>query len=84
MSLVQLQFQDRVSQMLSHVRDNIGSLPGYLEKSHAEFERSGRLEPVAAGQLLREIESTYATAEEHSNHKGKIQATPNASEISFF
>ena len=84
MSLVQLQFQDRVSQILSHVRDNIGSLPDYLEKSRAESEHSGRLEPVAVGQLLKEIESTYAMAEEHSNHGGKIQAAPNTSEISFF
>ncbi|MDO8294228.1 MAG: methyl-accepting chemotaxis protein [Gallionella sp.] len=84
MSLVQLQFQDRVSQILSHVRDNIGSLPGYLEKSQAEFDRNGRLEPVAAKQLLHEIESTYAMAEEHGNHGGKAQTAPNESEISFF
>lgn len=84
MSLVQLQFQDRVSQILSHVRDNIGSLPGYLEKSQAEFDRNGRLEPVAAKQLLNEIESTYAMAEEHGNHGGKTQTAPNTSEISFF
>ena len=84
LALVQLQFQDRVSQILSHVRDNIGSLPDYLEKSQAEFSRSGKLEPVAAGNLLNEIESSYATAEEHSNHSGKIQTAPNASEISFF
>ena len=84
MALVQLQFQDRVSQMLSHVRDNIGSLPGYLEKSQAEFEHSGRLEPVAVGQLLKEIESTYAMAEEHGNHGGKTQAAPQNTEISFF
>jgi len=84
LSLVQLQFQDRVSQILSHVRDNIGNLPGYLEKSHAEFNRSGRLEPVAAAQLLKEIESTYAMAEEHGNHGGKARAAPKNSEISFF
>ncbi|MDP2695391.1 MAG: methyl-accepting chemotaxis protein [Gallionella sp.] len=84
MSLVQLQFQDRVSQILSHVRDNIGSLPGYLEKSQAEFDRNGRLEPLAAKQLLQEIESTYAMAEEHGSHGGKAQAAPNESEISFF
>jgi methyl-accepting chemotaxis protein len=84
MSLVQLQFQDRVSQILSHVRDNIGSLPNYLEKSQVEFERSGRLEPVAAGQLLKEIESTYAMAEEHGNHGGSGQTAPQNTEISFF
>jgi len=84
MSLVQLQFQDRVSQILCHVRDNIGSLPGYLEKSREAFDSNGRLEPVAAKQLLQEIESTYAMAEEHGNHGGKTQTAPNTSEISFF
>ncbi len=84
LALVQLQFQDRVSQILSHVRDNIGSLPDYLEKSQAEFSRSGKLEPVASGNLLNEIAGTYATAEEHSSHSGKIQTAPIASEISFF
>ena len=84
LALVQLQFQDRVSQILSHVRDNIGSLPAFLEKSQAEFENKGKLEPVATGNLLSEIENTYATEEEHSNHGGKIQTAPNTSEISFF
>ena len=84
LSLVQLQFQDRVSQILSHVRDNIGSLPGYLEKGREEFDLGGRLEPVAARQLLQEIESTYAMAEEHSNHGSKAQTAPGACEISFF
>ena len=84
MSLVQLQFQDRVSQILSHVRDNIGSLPGYLERNRQEFERNGRLAPVDTGQLLKEIESSYAMAEEHGAHSGKTQTAPAASDISFF
>ena len=84
MSLVQLQFQDRVSQILSHVRDNIGNLPAYLEKSHAEFQQNGRLEAVDAGQLLKEIESTYAMSEEYSNHSGNTQHATQNTEISFF
>lgn len=84
MSLVQLQFQDRVSQILSHVHDNITSMPGYVEKSRVEFERGGILEPVAYGMLLKEIEGSYATAEEYSNHSGNTQTTANNSTISFF
>lgn len=84
LSLVQLQFQDRVSQILSHVRDNIGSLPDYLGRSQLEFERNGKLERVAVGQLLQEIESTYAMAEEHGNHGRKAQAETQNTEISFF
>jgi len=36
------------------------------------------------GKLLKEIESSYAMAEEYGNHGGKAQAAPNTSEISFF
>ena len=83
-SLVHLQFQDRVSQILSHVRDNINSLPGYFEKSHFEFHKNGKLEPVATGKIMESIERSYATAEEHNNHSGKETAGTAAPEITFF
>lgn len=83
-SLVHLQFQDRVSQILSHVRDNIQSLPDYFERSHTEFDQNGKLVPVAAGQLMEEIQRTYATVEEHSNHNGAQIAASQNPEITFF
>jgi methyl-accepting chemotaxis protein len=83
-SLVHLQFQDRVSQILSHVRDNISSLPDYFEKSHFEFHRNGKLEPVATNHLMEAIERSYATIEEHVNHNGKPLATSPKTEITFF
>jgi len=83
-SLVHLQFQDRVSQILSHVRDNISSLPDYFEKSHFEFHRNGKLEPVATNHLMAAIERSYATIEEHVNHNGKPLAASPKTEITFF
>lgn len=83
-SLVHLQFQDRVSQILSHVRDNISSLPDYFEKSHFEFHRNGKLEPVATHHLMEAIERSYATIEEHVNHNGKPIAASPKTEITFF
>ncbi|MFA6014639.1 MAG: methyl-accepting chemotaxis protein [Gallionellaceae bacterium] len=83
-SLVHLQFQDRVSQILSHVRDNISSLPGYFERSHFEFHRNGKLEPVAANDLMESIERSYATVEEHRNHGSKALAAAPKAEITFF
>jgi len=74
MSLVQLQFQDRVSQILSNVRNSIGSLPAYLETSRAELETGGRLAPINFDRLLQE--DSHSITEEHR--------TPGASEISFF
>ena len=83
-SLVHLQFQDRVSQILSHVCDNINSLPSYFEKSHTEFHQNGKLEPVATHSLMESIERSYATVEEHINHSGQNIAATAAPEITFF
>jgi methyl-accepting chemotaxis protein len=77
-AIVQLQFQDRVSQILSHVRDNIARLPSWLDE-----------QPDGAGldarSLLAELESTYAMAEERTLHKSAVKPAPQqAEEITFF
>jgi methyl-accepting chemotaxis protein len=84
-AMVQLQFQDRVSQVLSHVRDNIGSVPPRLEQSYADVRHGGRLVPIDAQQLLEELQSTYAMAEERSTHSaGSVQAQQQEDDITFF
>jgi methyl-accepting chemotaxis protein len=78
-ALVQLQFQDRVSQILSHVRDNIARLPSWLDEQGAH---AGALD---ARTLLAELESTYAMAEERTLHKSSTRPVPQqAEEITFF
>ncbi|CAH0225403.1 Methyl-accepting chemotaxis protein McpC [Massilia sp. Bi118] len=82
-ALVQLQFQDRVSQILSHVQQNIARLPSYLDE-HAR-QSSEAMQPIDARALLAELESTYAMAEEHSLHRSNPQPAPQqAEEITFF
>jgi methyl-accepting chemotaxis protein len=77
-ALVQLQFQDRVSQILSHVRDNIARLPSWLD----EQQQGGGLD---ARSLLAELESTYAMAEERTLHKSTAKPAPQlAEDITFF
>ena len=77
-AIVQLQFQDRVSQILSHVRDNIARLPSWLD----EHAQDGTLD---ARSLLAELESTYAMAEERTLHKSTAKPAPQqAEEITFF
>ena len=77
-ALVQLQFQDRVSQILSHVRDNIARLPSWLD----EQQPGGGLD---ARSLLAELESTYAMAEERTLHKSTAKPAPQlAEDITFF
>jgi methyl-accepting chemotaxis protein len=82
-ALVQLQFQDRVSQILSHVQQNISRLPSYLDE-HAR-QSSEAMQTIDARALLAELESTYAMAEEHSLHRSTPQPAPQqAEEITFF
>lgn len=78
-ALVELQFQDRTSQILAHVRDNVASAARHLA------EQAGGAEPASVDieMLLREIESTYATAEEHHAHGGKINNVDSGG-ITFF
>ena len=82
-ALVQLQFQDRVSQILSHVRDSVNILPSRLEQSHAGFFGGGMPTPVDAQALIDELARSYATQEERLNHGGGGEAA-DQSGITFF
>lgn len=82
-ALVQLQFQDRVSQILSHVQQNIARLPVYLDQHGCADD--GMPLPVDPQDLLAELESTYAMAEERMLHHDKKQAAePQPEELTFF
>ena len=83
-ALVQLQFQDRVSQVMSHVRHNMEQLPGQLTQSRVDFERDGVMKPVDTTALLASLEATYAMAEERETHTSGAAATAKAEEITFF
>jgi methyl-accepting chemotaxis protein len=89
-ALVQLQFQDRVSQRMTHVRHNIERLPDMLSASRRSFDSSGALAPVDAEGLLGELEGSYAMADERATHvAGAPKAAPQAAvaqleEVTFF
>jgi methyl-accepting chemotaxis protein len=89
-ALVQLQFQDRVSQRMTHVRHNIERLPTLLTLSRERFEQAGELHAVDAGALLAELESSYAMADERVTHSvgaaaaGASAAAAPSEEVTFF
>lgn len=85
-ALVELQFQDRVSQMLTHVRENIVRLPDTLADHRRRWTDTGELAPVSADTLLAELQRSYAMADEHRVHhaRGKAPAAAAESEITFF
>ena len=83
--LVDLQFGDRVSQVLSHVRDDLHKLLDKLHECEAGAIR-GQSTPMDAKSWLAELSSTYTMPEQHVVHRGgKASAAPShASDITFF
>lgn len=80
--LVQFQFQDRVSQILSHVRDNIDEFPKYLAKTQSSFNADNILMAPDWSELVDHLESSYATHEERSNHTPKSEHSPGEPDLS--
>lgn len=81
-SLYEFQFQDRVSQILTHVRENISALPHYFANAKNTFETEQRLTPIDWTSLTAAMESSYATIEERINHYGQVE--DNEQSIQFF
>lgn len=73
--LVNLQFQDRVCQILAHVGADMNKLHSHLRGEPA------LLDPDAWLQALAE---TYTTAEQHDIHAGVDAAAQHSSDITFF
>ena len=73
--IVDLQFQDRMSQILQQVTKDMEKLEGKLKTEGGSFSPD-----VEA--WLAEMKSTYATAEQRNNHDGGGQSSGDA--ITFF
>lgn len=83
-ALVQLQFQDRVSQIMTHVLNNIEELPAFLQQQSAQYEETGELLPLQAQVLLTELKKTYVMTDQHVIHDGGKVAQKTDDEITFF
>ncbi|MCI0996245.1 chemotaxis protein [Pseudomonas corrugata] len=79
--LVSLQFQDRVSQILSHVRDNIEDLHVHMQQASQSPDQAVSID---ARQWLARMETTYATDEQRRNHHGDSGVQQASQEITFF
>ncbi|WDO03000.1 methyl-accepting chemotaxis protein [Aeromonas allosaccharophila] len=85
--IVSLQFQDRVNQILSHVRQNMESLSSHLIASEQHSNSSGPIQ-IDANRWLAEMELSYATDEQRNIHHGRTtrstKAQPSSADITFF
>jgi len=86
-SLVALQFQDRVGQILSQVKNNVEQYPLYLAEHQQKCLEAGVFEPLDADAFMAEMKKSYVMSDQHLTHEtGKVvDAGAKADdEITFF
>jgi methyl-accepting chemotaxis protein len=84
-ALMQLQFQDRVSQILTQVIKNIERLPAVLQETQQTFGQTGVLKAHDPKEMLNEMKKTYVMADQHVIHEGgKVEQKSDTTDISFF
>ncbi len=83
--IVALQFQDRVSQIMRHVMDDMARLESVIGENRERHAGGEPLQPIDVKAWLEQLSSNYTTLEQVDNHQGKQSNTPgNATEITFF
>jgi methyl-accepting chemotaxis protein len=83
-ALVQLQFQDRVSQIMTQVIKNIERLPTILQEQQQLYAQTGDLTAPDPQDMLSEMKKTYVMADQHVIHEGGKVQQKNVTDISFF
>ena len=87
--LIALQFQDRVSQVLNHVNQDLGKLKQKIDDGQAQQRDGKDHQPIEAGRWLDELSQTYTMPEQHVVHGGGTHrktkaAESNGGDITFF
>ena len=84
--LVNLQFQDRVSQILGHVMDDMEKLVGAIADQETRLRHGESVIEIDTGEWLRSLQKTYTTLEQVDVHRGSSAQAKgsNNSEITFF
>lgn len=84
--LVNLQFQDRVSQILGHVIDDMEKLVGAVADQETRLRHGEPVIEIDTSEWLRSLQKTYTTLEQVDVHRGggsQVKGSNN-SEITFF
>jgi methyl-accepting chemotaxis protein len=66
------------------VKSNIEQLPAHLQRHGDRYACEGLLPALDAGELLNELEKTYAMEDERILHGGRKAAAAQESEVTFF
>ena len=83
-AMVQLQFQDRVSQVVTHLEADLARFLGNLDSICHDFEQTGEARALDPAPFLAELGKTYTTQEERGL-LGKASEPASAGEnVTFF
>lgn len=83
--LVNLQFQDRVSQILNHVTDDMQKLVALIHDQEKRLRNGESVDLVNSQEWLNAIQKTYTTLEQVDVHSGSSHTKkPGESQITFF
>jgi len=82
--LVAFQFQDRISQVLSHVCKDMGKLKDRIATQEQQLAAGNKPGPIDATTWLNELSHTYTVPEQHVVHSGGAPRAAAATEITFF
>ncbi len=81
--VVNLQFQDRASQIISHVIADMEKLSAAANQFRQQLMTGQLPEPISVAQWLAQLEQTYTTLEQVQAHSGR-QTSSSADEVTFF
>jgi methyl-accepting chemotaxis protein len=83
--LVNLQFQDRVGQILSHVTQDIEKFVAVIQQQQQQLQSGRDLEPIDVQQWLERVRKTYTTLEQVDVHHGRASThRPSQSDVTLF
>ncbi len=81
--VVNLQFQDRASQIISHVIADMDKLATAASQIRQQLSTGQLPDPISVAQWLAQLEQTYTTLEQVQAHSGR-QTSSSADEVTFF
>jgi methyl-accepting chemotaxis protein len=83
-ALVQMQFQDRLSQIMKQVQKSMDRLPELLQEQEQRYAQGCPLQAVDAQYMLDEMKNAYVMADQHVIHEGGKVSQKNTTGIRYF
>lgn len=81
--LVALQFQDRTSQILTHVCNSYAMFGKEVEMARSQ-RKEGEIHGINSEGIMRELKKGYTTGEQHRIHGGEAAGEVMSEEIDYF